>query len=87
MSPDISAQIIAKAWSDARFAAALRGPDPYAAIHDALGVVVPVGTPLPAIPPPPAGVLEGLGVRSGVCAGAPTAGYPILIQRYPGGKV
>ena len=37
MSPSVSAQIIAKAWSDESFAQALRGLNPYAAVQDALG--------------------------------------------------
>ena len=62
MSPDLSAQIIAKAWSDESFAQALRGLDPYTAIKDTLGVTLPAGTPLPEIPP---GALEGatMGIR------------------------
>lgn len=63
MSPDVSAQIIAKAWLDASFAQALQGSNPYAAIHEALGVSVPPGTPLPPIPPAPADRMVGLGVQ------------------------
>jgi hypothetical protein len=64
MSPDVSAQIIAKAWSDEHFAQSLQGPDPYVAIYDTLGVSVPAGTPLPQIPPAPAGATaEALGVQ------------------------
>ncbi len=70
MSPDVSAQIIAKAGSDDNFAQALRGPDAYAAIQDALGVSLPAGSPLPEIPPAPEGWEEGLGVRTAARAGA-----------------
>jgi hypothetical protein len=69
MSPDLAAQIIATAWMDASFAEALQGPDPYGAIQATLGVTVPPGTPLPAIPPAPQAAVEGLSVRSGVAAG------------------
>ena len=69
MSPDLAAQIIATAWMDASFAEALRGPDPYGAIQETLGVTVPPGTPLPEIPPAPEATVEGLSVRSGVAAG------------------
>ncbi len=70
MSPDVAAQIIAKAWSDENFAQALRGPDPYAAIQDALGVSLLAGTPLPDIPPAPEGATtEGLRVHSAIRAG------------------
>ena len=50
MSPDVTAQIIAKAWTDDAFAQALKGPDAYAAIRDALGVSLPEEAPLPEIP-------------------------------------
>lgn len=67
MSPDVSAFRTDRL--DARFAEALRGLDPDAAHHDALGVAVPASTPRPATPPAPTGPMEGLGVRSGVRAG------------------
>ncbi len=68
MARDISAQIIAKAWSDDHFAQALRGPNAYAAIRDALGVSLPTAIPLPEIPPAPGSKKEG-GIHSGIRAG------------------
>ena len=69
MAPDISAQIIAKAWSDDAFAQALRGPDAYAAIQDALGVSLPTEFSPPQIPPAPKGATSELRVQSAVRAG------------------
>lgn len=69
MAPDLAAQIMAHAWANADFAAALRGADPYGAIRAVLGVVVPPGTPLPEIPATPAVAEEGLDVRTGIRAG------------------
>ncbi len=69
MSPDVTARIIAKAWSDERFAQALQGPDACAAIQDALGVSLPAGTRLPKSPPAPTGATGSLRVRSAVRAG------------------
>lgn len=69
MSKDVTAQIIAKAWSDENFAQALRGPDAYAAIQDSFGVALPSGTPVPEIPPAPVGFVGGLSVTSAVRAG------------------
>ena len=69
MSPDVTAQIIAKAWSDEEFAQALKGQDALQAIRDALGVSLPEGTPLPEIPAAPEGAVAGLGVASAVHAG------------------
>lgn len=64
MSPDVRAQIIAKARSDKTFAEALRGPDAYGVIQEMLGVSLPEGSPLPEITP-----IRGLTVASGVRAG------------------
>jgi hypothetical protein len=50
MAPDLAAQIMAHAWANADFAAALQGEDPYGAIRAVLGVAVPPDTPLPEIP-------------------------------------
>lgn len=53
MSSDVTAQIIAKAWSDCNFAQALKGPDAYAAIQEALGVSLPARPPLAEAPDSP----------------------------------
>ena len=69
MTPDVTAQIIAKAWSDDAFAQALRSPDAYAAIQDALGVSLSAADPLPEIPPAPKGATSELRVQSAIRAG------------------
>ncbi len=86
MSPDLSAQIIAKAWSDESFAQALQGPNPYAAIRETLGVEVPEGMPLPDIPPVPDAAEEGLEVQTGVLAGQCATGWPCITCSVSSGK-